>query len=265
MRAAGLRAAAIAMQGCSARDVDACAHLGYLYLRGYGVTKDLQRARALLSSACDKNVMRACHNLGVLLYQSANATQAVELFKRACQAGDGAACTALGAAHHTGIGADLHLTKAIEFYGDGCKRGHADGCAALGAMQARGEGMERDPETAAKVLTAACDHGSAHGCQHLAALIEAGDGVPPNPANRERALALYLQACRGGDAVGCTRAGPLLDTIGAPRAPSPQAIACTGPDCPQQTVEALLRSCARGAPDACRALGKPGPVNDPGF
>jgi len=44
-------------------DAQACDRLGLLYAAGSGVTKDLDRARALFKRACEQKNERACANL----------------------------------------------------------------------------------------------------------------------------------------------------------------------------------------------------------
>jgi TPR repeat protein len=44
-------------------DAQACDRLGLLYAAGSGVTKDLERARALFKRACERKYERACGNL----------------------------------------------------------------------------------------------------------------------------------------------------------------------------------------------------------
>jgi hypothetical protein len=48
-------------RGCDSGDMDACGNLGLYYRMGWGVSKDLSQANALLKKACDGGYADGCH------------------------------------------------------------------------------------------------------------------------------------------------------------------------------------------------------------
>lgn len=107
--------------------------------------------------------------------------------QKACQNGDGAACTALARAH--GDARDLFKL--------GCDLGDADGCYAL-ALELG------NTVYGAAAYKEACDGGNALACTNLGWMHENGTGVP---VDHEAALRLYKRGCAGSACTGPNNTG----------------------------------------------------------
>lgn len=64
-------------------------------------------------------------------------------------------------------------------------------------------------DKAATLLEKSCEEGNPQGCFTLGSLYEKGEGVAQN---KYKAVALYTQACRGGEALGCSNMAMTYDT-----------------------------------------------------
>jgi hypothetical protein len=65
-----------------------------LLAQGLGVGKDLVRAEALVTRACDGDIATACHNLGLMLGNNPSiGKDPASAFARACALGYARACT----------------------------------------------------------------------------------------------------------------------------------------------------------------------------
>src|SRR5262247_2585455 len=76
---------------CEKGQLASCTALGIDYLDGRGVTKDENKARALLERACGGNDARGCNNLGIIYAEGLSVpkdgARAVQLFRKVCESG----------------------------------------------------------------------------------------------------------------------------------------------------------------------------------
>ncbi len=119
-------------------------------------------------------------------------------FDRACEAGDGEACDALGKLLSDGRGVTADPARAEALHRRACDASVAAGCANLGALVA---GRGQDAE-AAELFRRACVAGDVAGCSNLGVMYGLGRGVAKDP-DREAFLARW--ACSGGDSLACGR------------------------------------------------------------
>ena len=121
---------------CQRKKADACWRLGHMYGNGFGVRRDLERARTLYAEACRGGAGGGCAGLASMEGMEFDA--ALELFERACKLRHGPACTRVGYEHHEGElshseaqkrGANLR--PASRYYDQACRLNDAAGCAAL--------------------------------------------------------------------------------------------------------------------------------------
>jgi TPR repeat protein len=123
--------------------------------------------------------------------------------QKACQNGDGAACTALARAHH----------DARDLLKLGCDLGDGEGCYLL-ALELG------NTQYGAAAYKEACDGGNALACTNLGWMYERGTGVP---VDHEAALRLYKRgcdgsACTGPNNTGCINLGRMYrDGTGIPQ------------------------------------------------
>lgn len=72
-------------------------------------------------------------------------TRTVELFKKACEAGDAHGCSNLGVMYSSGRGVTRDDGRAVEFYRKACEAGDSNGCG-----NRDGDGCKRLPSAKPK-------------------------------------------------------------------------------------------------------------------
>lgn len=199
-------------RACERNSDSACGMLGALHLYGFGVPRDPDRARSLFISACDRGVLPACENLGVIYLGDdnhhaapADAARAVALLSRVCDAGILHGCANLANAYALGLGVPKDGAKAVALAGRACDGDIAQGCIILGGYNRWGEhGLLRDASKAFALITRACSMGSPRGCGYLADYYANGIGVPKNDT---RAFEIYKKSCDDGFDRACHGVG----------------------------------------------------------
>lgn len=158
-------------------DANACRAIGLVYQHGdeAGVEPDVKRAKSYLRRACRAGLPRACHELGLAMWQPGDPVVA-------------------------------DTKRAAKLHRRACKAGIADACVSLAEMLADGHGVKRDLAASAELLEKACTLESGPGCSRLGLLTHYGFGVAGG-ADRVEAVRLYERACELGDVVGCSAAG----------------------------------------------------------
>lgn len=178
-----------------------CGDLGYHYLKGDGVQKDLRKAVAIYEKVCDNMIFDYCIEIGNF--------------------------------YRLGVGVTKDLKKAVKLYKKACdnieKQSFNWGCVALGTicfseeLNPKGyiecKGMHEDPlnfglfyyekfddikelKKAAEFLKKACDSGDASGCWKLGSLYDE-NSYKKIGTDQKKSLELYIKACNGGYAYGC--------------------------------------------------------------
>ncbi|HKO58027.1 MAG TPA: hypothetical protein VJ276_19320 [Thermoanaerobaculia bacterium] len=183
--------------------------------------------------------------------------------QKACQNGDGAACTALARAHGDArdllkLGCDLGdgqgcYLLALELgnnqygaaaYREACDGGNSLACTNLGWMYERGIGVPLDYDAALRLYKKGCDGSSCTasnntGCLNLGRLYRDGTGVP---VDQRRAFRIFRELCgrtpRPGDeqdaanlARACSLAGTASLTAEGTTRDIPQALALLEKGC----------------------------------
>jgi hypothetical protein len=143
-----------------------------------------------------------------------------------CEAGDGAACVALGELLAKGLGGPMDKKEADSVLGRACDAGHAAACAYGGDIA-----YARDDAGSRRLLLEACRLGHVESCVDAAWMLRHGEG---GSADAGRADALLEEACAKGVADGCFFLGLEREARGGADAAEP-----------------LRRACALGAPVAC--------------
>ncbi|MFZ1741568.1 MAG: tetratricopeptide repeat protein [Pontixanthobacter sp.] len=115
------RANAALERGCDLGDSDSCLNLGYHYREGYGVDRDMVRARSLYAAACDDANFLACPMLAPN-----------EFFG--------------GGSHYGAKDVAESKRKAAGLYKDGCDAGLAQGCYSLAMLIAKSGQSARNPQ-----------------------------------------------------------------------------------------------------------------------
>ena len=213
-------------KGCDSGNPTDCLHLSDAYVAGIGVTKDqdkatalIQQAAGLYQKACDGGDSTACLKTGDMWmkYSHGNYDSANPLYRKACDGGNSTGCYNLAVAYAFGYGLPVDNAQAAAFYQKACDGGHASGCLKAGFMyslgldspvpqdQARANALFRKACEDHKIVTDEQYYGSpdkdiADCCEQLGHAYKFGRGVPIDKA---QAAALYRKACALGESDGC--------------------------------------------------------------
>lgn len=223
-------------EGCTGGNLDDCFSLGNAFLKA----RDETGAVNVWRRACDAGHSASCGSFAYALDIGAGGVQqnraaALRLAKRACD--DGEACRQLGY---------IELNSKTRHYDDSreiakplfekaCDNGDGEGCWERGMLFSSPQTIETS-ERAAMWFDRACTLSFMQGCSFLAGIFERGElGSVDKPAAHD----LYVQACEGGNTFACTDA------------------ARTHADPGSMAAVALLQSaCDRLSGRACGAAGK---------
>ena len=191
-------ATAVLAKACAANDGTSCGILAVLYLNE---VKDTDKARDVAKRGCELDASFACFVAAALTSETVESTR---LLAKACDLGDGEACTKHGAILLRSSN-DTDPVKAVKVLERGCSLGAPKACRALGgALIAGVPGVAPDDTKAAKVLLKSCEGGDLSGCAVLGIAYATGRGVPKD---LRRGIELFRQACEQGTneptATGC--------------------------------------------------------------
>ncbi len=200
---------------CDKGDLTGCSALAFMYQKGKGVDKNVEKAVEINRRVCNSDHSglvsgRACFRLGASYFTGEGVelddAEAVRFFRKSCVVGDDYGCSGLGVAYWLGRGVEQDLAEAVKLQRESCDAGALYGCRILGVHYLRGDGVEQDFERAFKLLQDACDQNDLFACAVLGEFYENGLGVEQNYAKAE---ALYQDACDRGETSGCVRLGGL--------------------------------------------------------
>jgi TPR repeat protein len=160
-----------------------------------------------LRRACDAKQAKACTALGLRYLGgsgvAADEKRAMESFDRACTGGDGAGCSLLGGILGRGRGAIApDWPRAYKLSKRGCELGDDNGCYDQACDLVAARGVEKNSALAVPALERLCKRGLAQACGSLGMLYYVGDGVKRDP---QHATELLEQACKAGDIRSCPR------------------------------------------------------------
>ncbi len=126
---------------CEAGDYFACQELAKAYQEGDGVSRDLPRALALFTRACEAKSRWACSMVGSFVASgrgvaAADPAGAVRWFERACDDGHGWSCNRLGEMARDGEGLPRDPKRALALFEKACQEKDEKGCANGRALKA---------------------------------------------------------------------------------------------------------------------------------
>lgn len=238
------RALSLSEAACEAGEPLGCTHAAWI-MSGEVFTDEAREEQCATHAAvCTGGELIACVRQGQCIDISEDAEgeaarETVELYRRACNGGEGEGCNDLGMLYAAGWGVHEDAARALALYLRACARGAPEGCGNAGRILEEGRVDAPDPDRAALLYEQACERGAPWGCYHLATLHEKGLGVAHDDP---RALALHEQACVGGARAGCTALAMRYQR--GQGVPLDAAVA----------AEFLAQGCALGAADACISL-----------
>jgi TPR repeat protein len=206
---------------CEAGTALSCAQLGYMFLGGTGVARDLVKGTQYRKRACDLGEPNACSNLAWQYMHAVGVEKDLAIArtyaKKGCDGGDDVGCynrdelareaaaAARAAAPKPPPPQPPPPSVCVRGHVDACTRecnaGKAKSCAELGYTFVDGVQVARDPAKSAAYRKQACDLGEFNACGNLAWQYIQGVGVAKD---MKAAQAVAAKGCRGGDAVSCT-------------------------------------------------------------
>lgn len=149
-----------------------CTKLGVLHELGSGVARDVPRAIALYTEACEGGESGGCYNAARLHLNGAaghekDPAKALPYLEKACALRLGMGCYELGLFHYFGKGGTKDFARAMPAFDIACQEDHAESCLNLGGLHVNGQGTPRDLVRARVPLQRACQLGSSQACQVL--------------------------------------------------------------------------------------------------
>ncbi len=169
-----------------------------------------------LSARCARGFAPECRDLGRarLLAAPPDARLGAALLTKACEIGDGAACSDLGVLYALGRGVTQSDERAGALARRACEQGTGIACSNQGALLAEGAappnaGEARDALDArvVRLFRAACDAGVPEGCANLGTALAAGKLAARDVRAAGRA---HRRACDAGFALACHRLAALV-------------------------------------------------------
>jgi formylglycine-generating enzyme required for sulfatase activity len=163
-------------RSCESGHALGCRDLGFAYLEGRGVKKDLGRA--------------------------------TETFRKACELGDPVGCSELAVSLCNGRGVAKDWTRTEALWVRACEGGATMGCWNLGLSRAAGECAARSIPGALQPLEKACEARNMEACELVGSLLLKSDEVPKDAA---RGVAHLATVCRSGKAEVCETAAVIAE------------------------------------------------------
>ncbi len=192
-------------KACDTGDSAAC--IAYAWTRERaarksGVDSEYKAAARIYKSLCDsQDVQYACYEYGAILFNNLGVTAdprlGVRRWKNACEAGGGAACTALARVYRSGAGKiEADAEKADTFAKMACDAGDPFGC----VEAAKGSS---DPMAVPEQQTILCQKGGVDACWKLASAYLSGERAEPAAGVTRGLLDL---GCELGNGPSCAAA-----------------------------------------------------------
>jgi len=198
-------------KGCDKNNARACSQLGWKYINGSGVPKNIFQGLKFYDKACRLNYGNACGSLGFHYWDGKIITQdykkAVKFYKRACDLNNGMGCSNLGAVYGVGHGVPKDFIKELKFYLKGCRLKEGTACDKVGYMYWKGTHIPQDYNKAASFYKKSCDLNSEMGCFNLGAIYHQGNGVPKNLKMTKK---YYEKGCSLKNGRSCFRLGKIF-------------------------------------------------------
>ncbi len=142
---------------CTAGDAESCYRLARMHSQGNGIPVDEARAEQLFKRACDAGNGNGCNGLAFHFLEEdgerpwRDPAQAAALFDKGCRLGSAKACTNGGWQVQYERGVKLDGDKARWLYQRGCDElGSNLACYNLGLMYEDGRGVERSLDRASR-------------------------------------------------------------------------------------------------------------------
>jgi TPR repeat protein len=160
------RGLALVVRGCEIGDSRGCWLAGSEYATGKVVTADLARADRYIRMACDRALGAACMAVAEDSASRGEHAVAAAFARRACQMGQGEACTMLSQLYLGGQGVAASEPEGVRWATEACRMGHLRGCAELIARDLE---LPAPPGMKERMYKDACAAGIANACKRASA------------------------------------------------------------------------------------------------
>ena len=193
-------------KGCTLGYAISCGNAGNAHKDGWGTPKDAREAVRMYTVGCDKKHDHSCNELGLMYHfgrggLTQNRSQALRLFEKACNFGNGVSCGNAGNAYKNGWGTAKNQFSAGSRYKKGCSLGHAHSCNEFGIMYHFGRGYSQNRVEALTLFTKACNLGNKVSCSNVGNAYKNGWGTRRDTYQAKR---WYKKACDQGHSSACT-------------------------------------------------------------
>lgn len=190
---------------------EAHGRLGFMYLNGQGVARDVGEALRRFRLAAAGGDPIAENQLGYM-YQNgtgvvADAVEAIRWYRKAAATGNAVAQDNLGYMYVTGTGIAKDGGEAARWFRLAAEQGNANAQRNLGFVYLRGDGIARDEAEAARWFRKAAEQGHAVAQNQLGYMYQNGSGVPRDEAT---AVSWYRKAAEQGLAMAQDNLGFML-------------------------------------------------------
>ena len=230
---------------CSLKDQLSCLKAAWMYESGRPrpIVKDEAKSAEFYRKACSLGAEQACKALEDELKGPIIAERAT---RKACEAGQGRACSEIGEMLLKGLGAAADPVKAEEFFLKACNLKFGRGCVNAGNLHEK-----RNPQRALELFLRGCESGNGSGCRAVSLLYTDGekdDGIPADKAKADefyaKAEAFFIASCGKNNAPGCAKLGELYE------------FGLAGHGQPKKAAQAFGRACDLADPESCNALAR---------
>jgi TPR repeat protein len=161
---------------CAKKSDDGCLRQADLLADGFGITKDVEKARGLYRTRCDANRVGACFGLARLEEKGGNPQDAMQLYTRACDGGYPDACNVVGYKFYTATHVRWDVTQAAKYFMKACELGSGGGCSNSGDVFRYGAGQPQDHKKAFEYYDKSCTPTESSGCAGLGHYLASGQG-----------------------------------------------------------------------------------------
>lgn len=165
-------------------------------------SKDYEKAKSALQSACDEENARACSVLGDLysgqIEEVKELKKSLLYYKKGCDLKDVKSCYNLAYMYRLGEGVDIDINESISYFSKGCHGGDGMSCYELSDIYEE----QGDDKKALNLQVRACDLGCTKSCSYLAKKYMKKDNQDVS-----KAIHFASKACNKNDADSCQLLG----------------------------------------------------------
>ncbi len=183
-------------------DPEAQYTLGRMYVNGYGVVKDVDRAHELFQASADQAHPGGQVGMGYL-YLTGQAVEyddeeAARWYRLAADQGFAAGQASLAFMYQAGRGVAVDTAESVRLYQLAADQEHAPAQFTLGYLHQYGLGVEKDAEEAVRLYRLAAEQGNASAQLNLGWMYGQGEGVEKDYGEEVR---WYTAAAEQGDTI----------------------------------------------------------------